>query len=67
MGNKDEFYSAFSVRGGKDGETGGRRRGGGEGGHRGVINGNTEKREMHNRRAKMGHHRSHSKAIEGKL
>lgn len=31
MGNKDEFYSAVSVRGGKDGETGGRG-GGGEGG-----------------------------------
>lgn len=41
MGNKDEFYSAVSVRGGKDGETGEE----GEGGHRGVINGNTEERE----------------------
>lgn len=64
MGNKDEFYSAVSVRGGKDGD---RRMEGGMGGHRGVINGNTEEREMHNCQAKMGHHHSHSKAIEGKL
>lgn len=43
----------------------------GRGVRAGVINGNTEERKRQNRRTKkkkkMGHHRSHSEAIEGEV